>query len=319
MNLIARLLFKTSPRAAKAAPDGTAFLEFDSAAGADGNLLLTVGANASRPFGGNARSGTPVSGVQAVKTITSNNTQVTTGDTVTIGSKVYTFRTFRATNLLTSDATLPADGSTIIIGTKTYTFQTTLTNVDGNVKIAASVTLTLDNLFHAINASGGVVGTDYATATTASTLVTATKPSATTVLLTAILAGTAQNAHAVTCSTVIDSHIDAAAVTLGGVGATSISTGGLVEGEIHIGADADASLLNLIRAINHSGTYGTDHRVYAAHPVFSAAVAVTAHAFAVTGLEAGAAQSALTFSETAATLSWANTTTGGRQQGGPAV
>ena len=54
------------------------------------------------------------------------------------------------------------------------------------------------------------------------------------------------------------------------------------EGEVLIGADADASLLNLIRAINHTGTPNTDYKCAAAHPTVTAASSVTSHAFAVT-------------------------------------
>jgi len=55
---------------------------------------------------------------------------------------------------------------TITIGTKVYTFQTTLTNVDGNVFIGALATDSLDNLIAAINLAAGS-GTKYAAATTA--------------------------------------------------------------------------------------------------------------------------------------------------------
>ena len=54
------------------------------------------------------------------------------------------------------------------------------------------------------------------------------------------------------------------------------------EGEVLIGADADASLLNLIRAINHTGTPDVDYKCAAAHPAVSAASSVTAHAFVIT-------------------------------------
>jgi hypothetical protein len=52
-----------------------------------------------------------------------------------------------------------------VVGGKEYTFQTALTNVDGNVKIGATIVATLTNLFNAINLTG-TPGTDYATAMT---------------------------------------------------------------------------------------------------------------------------------------------------------
>lgn len=106
--------------------------------------------------------------------------------------------TAAAVGTLTNDGSQPADASTVVIGTKTYTWQTTLTNVDGHVKIGASNTASMTNLFHAINASGGTPGTDYATATTANTQVTATNPTGTTVVVTAITSGVAGNLIATT-------------------------------------------------------------------------------------------------------------------------
>lgn len=61
----------------------------------------------------------------------------------------------------------PANGNFVTIGTKKYTFQTTLTNVDGNVKISAVNTSgSIDNLIAAINLAAGA-GTTYATSMTA--------------------------------------------------------------------------------------------------------------------------------------------------------
>jgi len=56
--------------------------------------------------------------------------------------------------------------NTVVIGAKTYTFQTTLTDVDGNVKIGASASDSIDNLIAAINLAAGA-GTTYAASMTA--------------------------------------------------------------------------------------------------------------------------------------------------------
>lgn len=70
--------------------------------------------------------------------------------------------------VLTSNGTANvSNGDTVTIGGEIYTFQSTLTNVARNVKIGATAADSLTNLFHAINASGGVSGTDYAAATVA--------------------------------------------------------------------------------------------------------------------------------------------------------
>lgn len=84
------------------------------------------------------------------------------------------------------------------------------------------------------------------------------------------------------------------------------------EGQVLINSTADAALLNLIRAINHSGTPGTDYSVAAANAFVSAATSVTSHAFAVTALSPGPAGNSIATTETSAHLSWGGATlTGG--------
>lgn len=80
----------------------------------------------------------------------------------------------------------------------------------------------------------------------------------------------------------------------------TVLTSPFVEGEVLIGASADASLLNLSRAANHLGTAGTDYSSFAKHMAVTAATSVTAHAIAFTGL----VQQAIPVSTTAATLNW---------------
>jgi hypothetical protein len=60
----------------------------------------------------------------------------------------------------------PANTETVTIGLKTYTFQTALTDVDGNVAIGATLTISIDNLIAAIEGGAGS-GTAYAASTTA--------------------------------------------------------------------------------------------------------------------------------------------------------
>lgn len=60
----------------------------------------------------------------------------------------------------------PSNGQVVVVGGKTYAFQTTLTNVDGNVKIGASLLVSIQNLAAAVNLDTGS-GTAYAAAMTA--------------------------------------------------------------------------------------------------------------------------------------------------------
>jgi hypothetical protein len=84
---------------------------------------------------------------------------------------------------------------------------------------------------------------------------------------------------------------------------TTLSTVPAIQGEVLINTTADAALLNLIRAINHSGTAGVDYTMAAAHPLVSAATSVTSHTFAITSLVAAASASIPT-TETSTHLSW---------------
>lgn len=85
-----------------------------------------------------------------------------------------------------------------------------------------------------------------------------------------------------------------------------------VEGDVDIGVNADGSLLNLIRAINHTGTPDANYKCAAIHPTVSAAASVTSHTFVITARTAGSAGNVIDTTEAADTLSWeANTLTGG--------
>ena len=81
---------------------------------------------------------------------------------------------------------------------------------------------------------------------------------------------------------------DGSTVTIGGVTYTWKTALTPSAGQVLINGTADAALLNLIRAINHSGTAGTDYAnsgtTAVANPLVSAATSVTSHSFAVTPL-----------------------------------
>lgn len=108
---------------------------------------------------------------------------------------------------------------------------------------------------------------------------------------------------------------DGDTVTIGAKTYTFKTTLTGVEGQVLINTTADAGLLNLIRAINHTGTPGTDYVAAAAHPTVSAASAVTSHAFLLTARNGGAAGNAIATTETSSHLSFGATTlTGGLDQ-----
>lgn len=128
-----------------------------------------------------------------------------------------------AVGTLTSDATNVTAADTVTIGSKTYTFESSLTNVDGNVKIGATAALTLANLKAAINLSG-TAGTDYATLMTVHPTVRATAVTSTTVVVKSKVDGAVGN-HIPT--TEASTHLSWGAATLAsGTGApqTTLAT-----------------------------------------------------------------------------------------------
>lgn len=158
MNTFSRILLRTNPPS-DGVPTGFVALE------ADGGVFTVTDASGNTSTVGRKTRGTPVNGVKATQTLTSN-------------------------------ATAPANGQTVTIGNKVYTYQTVLTNVNGNVLIGASAAIALDNLKAAINLEAGA-GTLYAAATTRHTQVTATTNTATTQVVEAINPGAWANGIAV--------------------------------------------------------------------------------------------------------------------------
>lgn len=144
-----------------------------------------------------------------------------------------------ASQTLTASAIANAD--TVTIGSRTYTFQDTLTNVDGNVKRTGTLAADLINLRNAINLNSvGVVGVDFAAATTRNVQVTATA-TGTTLVATAIVAGTPGNSIA---TTEVGANTAWGAATLAGGTGRSLLDFGLIPGEwMNIGDDGAGTFL----------------------------------------------------------------------------
>ena len=115
-----------------------------------------------------------------------------------------------AVGKITSDATSPADGDTVTIDTKIYTFKTALTPTEGEVLIGASAAVALDNLLSAINHTG-TPDTDYKCAAVHPT-VTATTNADTTQLVAAKTKGVAGNSIALAATS---DHLAVDAAVLG--------------------------------------------------------------------------------------------------------
>lgn len=117
-----------------------------------------------------------------------------------------------ATGTLTASGSI-SDGETVTIGSTVYTFKTTLTPTAFEVLIGASTAAALDNLKSAVNLTG-TPGTDYATGTTIHPAVEATANTDTTQLFAAKTAGAAGNSIATT-ETGADLAFGAATLTSG--------------------------------------------------------------------------------------------------------
>lgn len=139
----------------------------------------------------------------------------------------------QATQTLTSDATAPADGDTVTIGTTTYTFKTTLTPAPYEVLIGVSAAVALDNLKSAINVDGTAV---YGAGTLAHPSVTATTNTNTTQVVQAINAGTEANAIV---TTETSAHLSWGAATLASGAAGTYYKGQFVRSQHAISGGAN--------------------------------------------------------------------------------
>ena len=189
-------------------------------------------------------------GALATGTLTSDATNVTALDTVTIGAKTYKFVTalteVKAAQTLTSDATNVDDGDTVTIDAVTYTFKTTLSTNPTKpfeVLIGTDAATSLDYLLMAINATGGTEGTEWSTGTTAHPSVTATTNANTTQIVEAKVPGTNGNKISVAETS---AHLSWGAAKL----ASGVNP---IANEVVIGSAAADTLDNLKTTINGTG------------------------------------------------------------------
>jgi len=156
-----------------------------------------------------------------------------------------------ATGTLTAGGQ-PANDDTVTIGSQVYTWKTVLTGAADEVFIGGTVALSLENLRRAINADG-VAGTNYGTGTVANADVTATD-TATTVVATAIIGGTAGNSIATTESGATTSW--GGATLSGGLDANFLILG---TGELPTQTIAAVGLVSTLGTVvaAHTGTFGT--------------------------------------------------------------
>jgi len=220
---------------------------------------------------------------------TAGNALVST-ETFTHGSNV-----FDATTLGTTTAGVEED--TFTIDSKVYRLQTTLTNVNGNIALGGSEAQTKLNIVAAVNylqttgATTGKPGTDFAAAMTAHPTVSISDFTGDDAILTADSTGVAGDAL-VSTETFAGATNVFDATTLGAVTAgtdadtltldtrvytfTSALTPTDAKDTVLIGANLAAAKVNLVAAINLTGTAGTEYSE--AHSTAHATVSVAAFA-----------------------------------------
>lgn len=300
---------------------GAFFLKSDAASGTQG-LYSNSGSNTSATWNliGSSEATTPVNAVASTGVLT------LTGAIVP-GS--------HAESVLTSDATNVSDGETCTIGSTVYRFKNT-TAAAYDVKIGASAAATLDNLKLAINANGAGDGTDYHAGTAAHPTVVATTNTDTTQKVVARVPGTAANT---TATTEASAHLSWPAATLGdgtgasnpGVASETVTIGGVVYSFVDVlsetngaaaivnqvlfGADSAAALDNLKSAINASAGAGTTYSTgTTAHPTVNATTN-TDTAQTIAADTKGTAGDAITTTETLTNGAWGAATLGGGVDG----
>lgn len=101
------------------------------------------------------------------------------------------------------------NNDTLTLGTQVYTFKTSLTGAADEIHIGSDTAETLRNIVYAVNASGGVEGTDWGTGTVANTDASAALAnSLTEVIFTALTAGETGNSIALTTSDPANIQLD---------------------------------------------------------------------------------------------------------------
>jgi len=198
---------------------------------------------------------TPVNAVAASKLLTVG-AEPAEGETVSIGGQVYKFRGdalgagVKATAVLTSDETEVVVGDTVTVNDITYTFQTTMAAAN-DVKRNGTPDTTLANLVAAVNGSG-TEGVEYFAGTEQAAGVVAGAVTAHAITFTADAVGFAGNLFA---KAEESTHLDfdgEGEVFTGGIDAEAAN-------DVLSGGSAEIAINNLVLAVTAGDTEGTEY------------------------------------------------------------
>lgn len=227
-------------------------------------------------------------------------------------------------SVLTGDAIVA--GNVVVIGSRTYTFKEIPDTSADEIALGASTEEALSNLYSAINGNYGSVAVN--------TQVVAVAKDATTVTVRGRVPGTSLNTVATTGTALRTVWAD---TTLGGgtgasdagvtTGAATVTIGDItytvvdalsetygasaVAYQVLKGANEAAMIANLKKAINLTGTAGTEYSTGTAiHPQVRC-TASDATTLTVKGIVVGTSLNTVATTETMANTGWADTTLGG--------
>ncbi len=218
-------------------------------------------------------------------------------ETVVLDTTTYTFKTALTEAKAVSTWTIttnPSDGNSVTINDRTYTFKEDVTAAN-QVHIGAASGDTADNLRFAINASGGVEGTDWGTGTVENADVVATDPGGDAVLITAKAVGIAHNSYVTTELT--DDTAWTAGTMAGGVDA--------IVNEILVVGTAELSIDGLVAACTNGAGEGTAYSTGTVAHTTITGTKDSASEFLATAITLGDAGNAIAIAETGGTMSWA--------------
>lgn len=222
------------------------------------------------------------------------------GETVTIGTTAYKARLdalgtgVAATAILTSNTSEIADGDTVTIGTTVYRFKDTTAAAYDVKRHGTTADTTLGNLVKAVNASGTGDGTDYHAGTLVHPTVAAGEVTDHAITFTAKSVGFAGNA--------IAKGLSAGAEELDWDGEGEFFTGGIdakANNDVFVNGSAQNFIINLEKAIEATGTNGTDY--YFTTPAARTDVAVSAKdasTMTLTALTKGVSGNSIVIGET---------------------
>lgn len=276
----------------------------------------------------------PFTPVPATTTLTSSGALVAATHAVNVltSTGAYVPGT-HAVTVFTSSGVVVA-GQTITIGSTVYTAVADLPAAAYQVYMGANAQAFLVNLKYALNATSGQAGTAYGYGTAAHPSVVGVTSDATTITIRGRVPGTSLNtvattetftngsfpdttlgggtgasdpgvttaAATVTIDTTVYTFVDALSETYG---ATAIPY------QVLAGADVAASLDNLKLAINATGTAGTNYSTGTAAHASVVATTNTDTAQTIRGRVPGTSLNTLATTETLANTTWADTTLGG--------